>query len=174
MTNPLETTWDSFNTVIDSFEVVNRASAMGATRTTSFQLTKFASASDQQILNMLGAAMDQIEEQTVMFVYAKFEAVLRDHLTAQANLLAVAANPTPQFGLNLEGWFVELCKETRMDKVVDLFLPTVPQSKIADLGVIRKYRHWLAHGKRGPAVPSVTPLFAYTSLTGFLKACSLA
>jgi len=123
--------------------------------------------------NPLDTAQELIDDQAVLFLYATFEAVLRDHVVAQAGHLIGAIHPSAQFGLNMQAWFADICRETRMDKVVDLFSPSVSQTLIAQAGSIRKYRHWLAHGKRGAVPPSVTPLFAYTSLTSFLRSCSL-
>ena len=60
-----------------------------------------------------------------------------------------------------------------MDRLADLFSPSVQQILIAQSGIIRKYRHWHAHGKRGAIPGCVQPLFAYSSLTNFLTAWGL-
>ncbi len=174
MPNPLDPIWQSHNTTQDSFRVVRRSLGLNtATRAVALHGGQFLPATDQQILDLLDAAQDQIDDQTVMFLYATFEAALRDHIVAQASLFAGATLPSAQLGLNMQTWFTELCSETRMDRVVGLFFPSASQTLIAQAGSIRKYRHWLAHGKRGAVPPSVTPLFAYTSLTNFLQSCAL-
>jgi len=134
---------------------------------------QFSAATDQQILGLLDTAQDTIDEQAVMFLYATFEAALRGHIAAQAGVFVGVTHPTAQFGLNMKSWFADLCDDTRMNQVVDLFKPSVNQDIVAQVGTIRTYRHWLAHGKRGAGPPSVTPVFAYTTLTSFLQSCSL-
>ncbi len=163
MPNPLDLIWRAYGITLDAFGVVRRSLSIAAPeRTAVLQGSQFAKpASNQNILDALDAAQEELDDQTVMFLYATFEATLRDHVTDQAPLLATSTHPGPQFGPNLEAWFTEFCKETRMDRVITLFEPWATSTGIAQAGTIRKYRHWLAHGKRGAAPPSVLPQFAY-------------
>jgi hypothetical protein len=176
MSNPLDAIWRAHGITLDSYGVVRRSLPLAAPdRAAVLHGSEFATAAnDQAILDALDAAQEELEDQTVMFLYATFEATLRDHVTAQGSLLGAAAQPGSQFGPNLQAWFTELCKETRMDKVVVLFEPWAGAVGVGQAGSIRKYRHWLAHGKRGAAPPSVTPQFAYNSLTSFLQSSKLA
>lgn len=176
MANPLDFIWRAHGITLDSYGVVRRSlSLLAPERAAALHGSQFAAAaSDQEILDALDAAEGELDEQTVMFLYATFEATLRDHVTAQGPLLGAAVQPGPQFGPNIQAWFTELCRDARMDKVVGLFEPWAGAIGIAQAGSIRKYRHWLAHGKRGAVPPSVAPPFAYTSLTSFLQMCALA
>lgn len=176
MPNPLDPIWHAYAITLDAYAVVRRSLGLGpAERAATLQGSRFATAStDQETLDLLDTAQDEADDQTVMFLYATFEASLRDHLSSQGTLLAGATQPGPQFGPGMQAWFIELCRDIRMDKVIELFLPWAGQVAVAQAGSIRKYRHWLAHGKRGSAPPSVAPLFAYTTLTNFLKSCGLA
>jgi hypothetical protein len=61
-----------------------------------------------------------------------------------------------------------------MDDLANLYISAVGQVLGAQVGNIRVYRHWLAHGRRWPQPPNVTPLFAYQTLTSFLRAAGLA
>lgn len=174
MPNPLDSIWRAYGITLDSYGVVRRSLSL-AQRALALQGGQFATMNnDQEILDALDAAQEELDDQTVMFLYAAFEARLRDHVTAQGHHLAAAAQPGPQFGPNLQNWFIELCNETRMDKVVALFESWAGPTGVAQAGSIRKYRHWLAHGKRGAIPPSVTPQLAYNSLTSFLQSCQLA
>ncbi len=175
MPNPLNSTWRAYGITRDSYGVVRRSISLTASqRALTLQGSRFAlAADDQEIFDSLDAAQGELDDQTVMFLYATFEATLRDHIIAQGPLLAAAARPGIQFGPNLEAWFTEICKDTRMDKVVVLFESWAGATAVAQAGSIRKYRQWLAHGKRGAGPPSVTPQFAYNSLTSFLQSCSL-
>src|ERR1700678_296748 len=153
MPNPLDSIWRSYGITLDSYGMVRRSLSLSAPeRAAVLQGSQFATAAnDQEILDSLDAAQDESDDQAIMFLCATFEATLRDHVIAQGALLGAAAQPGLQFGPNLQAWFAELCKDTRMDKVVALF----ETWGVAQAGSIRKYRHWLAHGKRGAAPPSV-------------------
>jgi hypothetical protein len=175
MPNPLDPIWKAHGITLDAYSVVRRSLQLPpAERAASLQGGQFAAAvNDQEILDALDAAEDELDDQSVMFLYATVEATLRDHVTGHGVLLFPAAVPGPQFGSSLQAWFIELCKDTRMDKVVGLFEPWAGQVGVAQAGSIRKYRHWLAHGKRGAVPQAVTPQFAYTSLMQFLQSCGL-
>jgi hypothetical protein len=173
MPNPLDPIWQAYDVTQDSFGVVRRSLGLGPTRDAALQGSQFLALADQQVVDLLDSAQDMIDDQAVMFLYATFEAALRDHVAAQSGLFSGATLPSPQFGITMQPWFAELCRETRMDKMANLFSPSADKTLIEQAGSIRKYRHWLAHGKTGKAPTSVTPLFAYTPLTRFLFSCAL-
>jgi hypothetical protein len=99
-----------------------------------------------------------------------------DGLTDQQCIdhLHAAHQPTPAFGLTLAASFSEYCNRNSMDELADLFVSAVGQTLVAQAGNIRTYRHWLAHGRRWAQPPTVSPRFAYQTLTAFLQACGLA
>jgi hypothetical protein len=109
----------------------------------------------------------------VLFLYAAFEAALRDHVAAQSALLVAAVGPHPTFGPDLATWFADLCDDVRMDGVTRLYTPAAGPALSAFIGTVRKYRHWLAHGRRGTAPPAVNPQLTHARLTQFLQACGL-
>jgi hypothetical protein len=102
-----------------------------------------------------------------------FEARLRDHVAQQAHHLHGAQPPTPGFGVALATSFSEYCDRNRMDDLADLFLSAVGPVVVAQVGNIRTYRHWLAHGRRWAQPPTVTPQVAYQTLTAFLRSAGL-
>ena len=176
MPNPLDPIWNAHGITLDAYGVVRRALTLGAVeRAAALQGGQFAiAANDAQIEALLDSAEDALDEQTVMFLYATFEAALRDHVAAQAPLLGPAAAPGPQFGTDLQSWFAKQAQRAFLDSVVSLFAPWAGATLITQANAIRDYRHWLAHGKRTAAPPSVAPNSAYTTLTSFLHSCNLA
>jgi hypothetical protein len=74
----------------------------------------------------------------------------------------------------LQNWFENQVKRAYLDSVVGLFAPWAGATLVTQANAIRDYRHWLAHGKRAAAPPSVAPNSAYTTLTSFLQSCNLA
>lgn len=176
MPNPLDNIWNAHRVTLDAYGVVRRTLALGAAERAAAQLGgQFsAPATDAEVEVLLVAAEDALNEQTVMFLFATFEATLRDHVAAQAPLLGAAAAPGPQFGTDLQGWFANQVKRAYLDSVVGLFAPSAGATLVTLANAIRDYRHWLAHGKRTGAPPSVAPNSAYTTLTSFLQSCNLA
>src|SRR5438067_2554483 len=119
MPNPLDPIWNAHGITLDAYGVVRRALALGPVeRAAALQGGQFAvAASNAQVETLLDTAEDMLDEQTVMFLYATFEATLRDHVAAQAPLLAPAAAPGPAFGANLQNWFAKQVKRAYLDSV---------------------------------------------------------
>ena len=176
MPNPLDPIWNAHSITLDAYGVVRRALHLSSRgRAAALQGGQFAApASDSQVEALLDAAEDALDEQTVMFLFATFEATLRDHVAAQAPLLGPAAAPGPQFGPNLQAWFEGQVSRAYLDSVVGLFRPWAGPTLVTQANAIRDYRHWLAHGKRTAPQPPVAPNAAYATLTSFLQACNLA
>jgi hypothetical protein len=176
MPNPLDPIWNAHGITLDAYSVVRRTLALGAAeRAAVLSGGQFAApATDVQVEAFLDTAEDALDEQTVMFLFATFEATLRDHIAAQGPLLGSANAPGPQFGPDLQKWFAQQASRAYLDSVVQLFAPWAGLTLITQAKAIGDYRHWLAHGKRAAAKPSVAPNVAYTTLTNFLQSCNLA
>lgn len=174
MPNPLDPIWDSHLTSRAALKVARRCvSVAGIGRARAFSNTRFDRLADQQCLDLLGSAETEVDDSAVLSLYATFEASLRDHVAQQAHHLHGAQQPKPGFGVALATLFSEYCDRNRMDDLADLFHSAVGQVLVAQVGNIRAYRHWLAHGRRWAQPPTVTPSFAYQTLTAFLQLAGL-
>ncbi len=173
MPNPLDPQWQSYNDTQESLALIRRLSEVPGTRTATLHGTSFAAMADAAVDAAISVAKQELNAQTVLFLYATFESALRDDLSARSTALATAPGPHPAFGLDLATWFTDLVDDVRMDGVTRLYAPAAGPLLVAMIGNIRKYRHWLAHGRRGTAPPAVTPQFTYARLTQFLRACGL-
>ena len=175
MPNPLDPIWDAHLTARATLKVVRRCMTVsGVDRAKAFSNTRFGGLADQQCIDLLDAAQTEVNDSAVLSLYATFEARMRDHVVQQSHHLRAAQQPTAAFGMALATSFSEYCDRYRMDDLADLFVSSVGQPLIAQVGNIRAYRHWLAHGRRGPQPPTVSPSFAFQTLTAFLQACGLA
>lgn len=119
------------------------------------------------------ARLDEIQEhlddQTVLMLYAAFESEIRDHLIAQSrHLRSHATRPDGAFAAALADHYEAWCEEWRMDKVAGLYAGAVGEVLVGQVGQVRKYRHWVAHGKRWQKPSLTTPTFAYQTLNSFL------
>ena len=125
--------------------------------------------SDTDIVARADEAQEQLDDQAVLSLYAAFEVVLRGHLTSQSNhLRSHATRPDIDFADKLANLYEDHCGDVRMDEVEKLFRNAVGDTLVAQVGQIRKYRHWVAHGQRWMQPPPTTPMFAYTALANFL------
>ena len=175
MSNPLDSVWDAYTTATSALKVARRCAAIGEVASEPLlRDTRFCACDASTCESLLESAREQIDDQTVLALYAVFEAALRDYLTQQAILLHQAKQPHPQFGQELAVLFDGYCGDVRMDAVEKLFLAAVGVHLVATAGSIRVYRHWIAHGRRWAAPPTVVPQFAYRALTQFLQASGLA
>lgn len=176
MANPIDVIWADYDAAINVSKVVERCmSVAGVNRERAFANTAFRRQSDDDCNRLLAAARRLADEGSVIALYAGFEAHLREHLTSQATLLAAADRPDPAFGRALSGLYATFCARAQMDDVVGLFATAAGQNLVAQVGTIRSYRHWLAHGKRWtPAPPVVSPSFVRKVLALFVETCGLA
>jgi len=174
MPNPLDPIWDAHLTAGAALKVVRRCvTIVGIDRAKAFSNTRFGGLTEQQCIDLLDEAQTEMDDSAVLSLYATFEATLRDHVGRQAHHLHAAQQPTAAFGIAMAASFAEYCDHSRMDELADLFVSAVGQALVAQVGNIRSYRHWLAHGRRWAQPPTVTPQFAYQTLTSFLQACGL-
>ncbi len=174
MPNPLDPVWDAHTTARAALKVVkNCMAAVGIDRAKAFSDTRFIGLTDQQCVDLVGAGQAEVDDSAVLSLYAVFEATLREHIGQQAHHLHLAQQPTPAFGVALADSFSEYCDRNRMDALAGLFASAVRPVVLAQVGNIRTYRHWLAHGRRWDQPPTVTPAFAYQTLTAFLQAAGL-
>lgn len=175
MSDPLGPIWDTYQTSTNALKVVRRCATLGdRDLDRPFRNTRFHHIGQADCEQLLSSAQARIEDQTVLALYAAFEATLRDHLVRQSPHLTRADQPDTEFGQALAELYEENCDDARMDHVVRLFSSAAGQELVAQAGCIRVYRHWIAHGRRGETPPTVSPQFAYQVLGEFLRKCGLA
>ncbi len=174
MPNPLDPIWAAHQTARAALKVVRRCVKVEEIdRAKTFSNTLFRDLTDAQCIDSLDDAVTEVNDSAVLLMYATFEARLRDHIAKQAHHLQAVQEPNPDFGVALAASFSEYSDRTRMDDLAELFLSAVGGDLLAQVGNIRTYRHWLAHGRRGDQPPSVTPGFAYKTLTAFLQSAGI-
>jgi hypothetical protein len=175
MSNPLDSILAAYETTRNAFKVLHRCVKFGpAWQERPFRNTTFHRQEPGRIAQRLDEANAELDKLALFSLYAGFEARLRDHVSGHAGLLRSAAGPDRQFGEALADEFGAYIGGPRFGKLIELFGHAVGEDLIAKAGAIRKFRHWVAHGRRGPAPPSVPPRAAYKTLTEFLTLARLA
>jgi hypothetical protein len=174
MSNPLDPILAAYETTRNAFKVLYRCVRFGpAWQERPFRNTTFHRQEAGHVTERLNAANTELDKLTLFSLYAAFEARLRDHVSGHVGLLRAAGTPDPQFGEALADEFGAFVGGPRFGKLIELFDHAVGEELIAKAGAIRKFRHWMAHGRRGPAPPSVPPRAAYNTLTEFLTLARL-
>lgn len=114
---------------------------------------------------------EYLNDQAVLSLYAAFESEIRGHLIAQSvHLTKHARSRDIHFAQALAEEYSSWCDEgIRMDRVAAFFKKSAGQTLLDQIGQVRKYRHWLAHGKRRQRPSNTTPVFAYEALNEFLS-----
>ena len=175
MSSPLDPIWDAYQTALDALKVVRRcATVPDVDEERPFRNTKFHRETEKACEGLLRSAQEELDDLFVLGLYAAFEARVREHLAHQGRLLRSAGSPDAEFGQSLAEHFERYCDEDqKMDRVVALFVHAVGKDLVAQVGHIRTHRHWVAHGRRGRTPPATQPIFAYGTLTAFLKSAKL-
>ncbi len=175
--NSLDAILDAHKTARDAMKVVRRcASVEGIDEDRPFRNTRFHGiAETMNFKKLLSTAENELDDLTVLSLYATFEKLIREHLSAQSLLLHAATSPDDDFGASLARIYVDWTSDSlRLDRAVGLFESAVGQELISQVGQIRTYRHWVAHGKRMEATPpSTDPQWTYDILTQFLTLAGL-
>lgn len=177
MSATLDPIWTSYQRATDAFRIVRRVvlhPSLASHASAPLRSTGFDGLALTAVDALIDTAQEQFDDQTVLSLYAAFESALRDHLIAQSAYLKThATNPDVDFAAGLAEQYESWCEEARMDKVAGLFVSAAGVTLVAQVGQIRVYRHWLAHGKRWAKPPQTNPGFAYKTLDGFLsKICA--
>ena len=171
----LDPIWERYETAVAALKVARRCiDVPGINRDRAFRNTDLYRVPDVACVSRMADAGRDLDDSAVLTLYARFEARLREHLAGQSPLLGRANAPDPQFGAGLAALFERQCESIRMDVVTDLFRSAVGQVTVDQVGSIRTYRHWLAHGRTRLAPPTLSPQFTFATLTAFLTAAGLA
>ena len=174
MSNPLDPIREAYETLRDALKVVRRCATLPAIdEDRPFRNTGFHQVAAAACETRVDEAESELDDLTVLSFYAAFEARLRDHVAQQSTLLTGATHPDAEFGQALASTVRGYTEEARMARLTGLFAHAAGQPVVAQVGNIRAFRNWVAHGKTSSPPPSVPPLFAYEILTQFLRSASL-
>ena len=172
MSNPLDPIWDAYSTAMDALTVVRQCVSLPtATPSDLFKDTRFQSRPSEDTLGSLAKAQAQLGDQTVLSLFAAFEARIRDHVAEKCAALSTAGLSDPPFWQAISKSLQKYCDQPgSSENLTDLFRSRADPATLDSLASIRQYRNWVAHGRRPPAKTSVVPFHAYDALTSFLKA----
>jgi hypothetical protein len=109
---------------------------------------------------------DDLDDLAVLLMFSVFEAIVRDRARIDVeNSLPTRLHPAVEHAVQ------ELKKDIGIGsfgRVTRAFRGVDP-SLVEEVNQVRRYRNWVAHGRRGEPTDSVTPEKAYDRLNRFLK-----
>jgi hypothetical protein len=156
MTNPLDPVYDAYNINFGALKVAYRCITLDTINAERpFRRTIFHHKEDDVNLQMLKVGQAELNDLTVLALYAAFERAMRDHFIQRIE--EVRSIPSTDFGNGLADWLDKQSGEIRMDAVMDMFCPsgTAKNNKhLSQIGNIRAYRHWVAHGRHSTSKPT--------------------
>lgn len=169
--NPLRATYDAYSALQAAGSVTLLCS--DGVSLSIFNGTSLDGMSPADIKEELQNAERELDDLAILALYAAFEAELRDHLQRQADILPAAMGLSPGFQTGLFQSVVGWSTRLRLDEARKLYHPMVGDDSASRIGQIERYRHWVAHGRRGKQPASFDPADVFADLTQFLQSAKV-
>lgn len=133
---------------------------------------RFKALDPAQVRAQVDAGLPFLDDLAVVVLFSVFESVVRDEAV---RLLRLGRSPAdhPVVRNTLAG-AEDALREGSFFRVLDAFKGPVDVALVEHVNQVRKYRNWVAHGRRGTPDANVGPRDAYDRLRAFLAAVGLS
>jgi hypothetical protein len=168
MTNPLDEYMEVFNNTRDAFKVSRRVLDQ---RQNPVSNTGFYGLTPQEGHARLDRAEELLDKLVAFALFATFERSLRNHLSKSLNPLAASSTIPTELAVKLHQFLEGGVDNWRLDGVIELFNPPVPDQDVNNAKNIKTYRNNVAHGT-APSV-AMQPTQVYEQLSVFLENAGL-
>ncbi len=113
-------------------------------------------------------ALDHLDDLAIVVMFSVFEATVRENLLEQIKPESVTLQHQ-----SLREAVEDLADRIRLGSFGNVLAPFRAHEPglTEEVDQVRKYRNWVAHGKRKAVPNAVTPAVAYDRLTRFLEKC---
>lgn len=113
-------------------------------------------------------ALEPLDDLAVLVLFSAFEATVRAAVLEQLDPdRAAVRHPVARSAVDAA---VEAVRDGSFFRVLDPFKTEGRADLIEQVNQVRRYRNWVAHGRRGDPPPAVNPKAAYDRLTRCLVA----
>lgn len=166
MTELLDRVWSWYESVCDSISAAAYLVENAPGRIPPS--LKFADLAPEAALDTLGQTQKEIEDHAVLALFAVFERSILDHLVSTARnvegrLASALERRMVSEGLkDLDRW--------RLGDVLDVYKVRIDSRLVGDVKQVKRYRDWVAHGRRSPVPTQMNPKTAYDRLSEFVRA----
>jgi len=131
----------------------------------------FAGKTESEARQLIDAARTELEDLTILSLFAVFEASVVDHLVA--NTTRIKSLTSDVFSAKVCEYAFEKPERWKLEDILDFFKSTIPSDIVGNVKQIYQYRNWVAHGKTRPKPISLDPRTAHTRLSDFLNRASI-
>lgn len=119
-----------------------------------------------QLLRHADLALGHLDDLAVVVLFSVFEATVRDHVAREVQRETDdLAHPVLRKAADDALWVVN---EGSFARVLEPYKSQSDADLIEEVNQVRKYRNFVAHGRRGEQPVSITPRAAYDRLTRLL------
>jgi hypothetical protein len=111
-------------------------------------------------------ALDELDDLAIVVLFSVFEATVRDYVASEFQReMGNLAHPVLRKAADDALWVVN---EGSFARVLEPYKSQSDADLIEEVNQVRKYRNFVAHGRRGEQPVSITPRAAYDRLTRLL------
>ena len=114
------------------------------------------------------STLAQMEDLAVLVLFSVFESQVRERLAAELRREVRDKSVSHAVLLQAVDDLIQQVEEGSFFKVLSPFKP-LDHNLVEEVNQVRRYRNWVAHGKRGKKPPEVDPRMAYERLDRFWK-----
>jgi hypothetical protein len=110
--------------------------------------------------------LDQMDDLAVLVLFSVFECQIRDQVAAEIRTEVSQKSVENTVLLQAVEDLIHQVEEGSFFKVLGAF-KRLDANLVEEVNQVRRYRNWVAHGRRGVKPPSVDPSTAYHRLSKF-------
>jgi len=162
----LDQIYRNYTLLIDSIKITKRS--ISKKYNDLHQRTSIANEPIDSVTASLVTAQADLDDLMILALYSFFEKSLREFVILKFSTYNSTLNS--QIVQNMNELSKREIDRWKMSELIDIFNPVLDPRKLGNIKQINEYRNWIAHGKKGDAVPSATidPKSAFDLLNWFL------
>lgn len=112
-----------------------------------------------------GFSLDHLDDFAVLILFSAFESILRDR--ARADIQEDRERLVNPLATRILDEAVHALEQSSVFRILDLYR-SQDANLVEEVNQVRRYRNWVAHGRRGQCPTEVDPESAYGRLRRFL------
>jgi hypothetical protein len=112
--------------------------------------------------------LEQMDDLAVLVLFSLFECQVRDRVASEIKSEVSQKLVTNTVLLKAVEDLIQQVEEGSFFRLLEPF-KKIDSDLVEKVNQVRRYRNWVAHGRRGERPPSVDPATAYDRLTEFWK-----
>ncbi len=139
--NPLDSVWETYQTIKDCLKVTDRARRKGDLQL--LQRTDFVILEEKQAVHRMQSCHETLEDFVILSLWAVFERYLVEYIQGKGNCLK-GIEPT-YLAEPLHEQFYSAVERWKFNDVLDLLAGTVDKGLLGSAKEVKRYRDYIAH-----------------------------